>query len=156
MARYSPLVECDAGEENLRVNRCDFPISSYLDPTWPPRVLPASLKLGEVRVWARGRQSVSCLPVLFSALPEEEEETSGDSRYFTSLISSNSGNLHRFSSKPPPHIAVLWPWSSWTRHGLQVITACTSGTPPERNGEPPRSHLLGGSLVPWRRLKRSQ
>ncbi|CAK7310947.1 hypothetical protein VULLAG_LOCUS15766 [Vulpes lagopus] len=92
----------------------------------------------------------------YRALPEEEEETSGDSRYFTSLISSNSGNLHRFSSKPPPHIAVLWPWSSWTRHGLQVITACTSGTPPERNGEPPRSHLLGWSLAPWRRLKRNQ
>ena len=141
----------DAGDGNLRVNCSGFPISSHLDPPWPPRVLSASLKLSEVGGAGEAGVEVSFFSLRsFLSFPRGRERDESrpkvfyESHFVCQPSQRQSAQILLTAPHPYPHIAVLRPWSSWTKLGLQVITACTLGDPLQKRTE---NHLAPTYLV---------
>lgn len=147
----------DAGGGKLsswnRINISGFPRSSPLDPALPPRVPPASLKLGWGGGGGRGgRQSRFLLSSFFHQLSQRKRtrETRGILRASFRLTALTAAIGTDSSQNPLPTSPVLRPWSPWTKHGLLVISACASGIPSRkgrRTTQVPPTWLVISSVV---------
>lgn len=149
----------DAGGGKLsswnRINISGFPRSSPLDPALPPRVPPASLKLG----WGGGGEAG--VKVGFFSLPSFISSLRGRGRerlevfYEPHFVSQPSQRqlAQILLRTPSPHRPSSGPGAPGQSTASWSSAPAPRESPPEKEGEPPRSHLLGWSLVLWWSLK---